>query len=66
MGGSLIMNEVDIHKVATTVPDSKIIVVHMEAVNHWNLSRKDLKQFAATNNFDSQIIIPDDGDKYKF
>lgn len=66
MGGSLIMNEVDIHKVTKTVPDSKIIVVHMEAVNHWNLSRKDLKQFAATNNFDSQIIIPDDGDKYKF
>ncbi|MCL9701979.1 hypothetical protein AXF02_08925 [Staphylococcus aureus] len=66
MGGSLIMNEVDIHKVAKTVPDSKIIVVHMEAVNHWNLSRKDLKQFAATNNFDSQIIIPNDGDKYKF
>ena len=66
MGGSLIMNEVDIHKVAKTVPDSKIIVVHMEAVNHWNLSRKDLKQFAANNNFDSQIIIPDDGDLYKF
>lgn len=65
-GGSLIMNEVDIHKVAKTAPASKIIVVHMEAVNHWNLSRKDLKQFAETNNFDSQIIIPEDGDKYKF
>ncbi|MEB7461615.1 MBL fold metallo-hydrolase [Staphylococcus succinus] len=65
-GGSLIMNEVDIHKVAKTAPDSKIIVVHMEAVNHWNLSRKDLKQFAETNNFDSQIIIPEDGNKYKF
>jgi len=38
----------------------------MGAVNHWNLSRSDLKQFAKTNNFDSQILIPEDGDKYKF
>lgn len=66
MGGSLIRDEVDIQKVAEKAPGSNIIVVHMGAVNHWNLSRSDLKQFAKTNNFDSQILIPEDGDKYKF
>jgi L-ascorbate metabolism protein UlaG (beta-lactamase superfamily) len=65
-GGSLVMNETDIQKVVETSPQAKIIVVHMEAVNHWNLSRKDLKQYAISNDFDSHILIPEDGDKYNF
>lgn len=66
MGGSLVMNETDILKVAQAEAHSKMIVVHMEAVNHWNLSRKDLKQFALDNNIDSQIIVPEDGEQFQF
>uniref|UniRef100_UPI0039F6D703 hypothetical protein n=1 Tax=Staphylococcus gallinarum TaxID=1293 RepID=UPI0039F6D703 len=44
-GSSLIMNEYDVYKVAKEAPNSKIIVVHMEAFTHWNLSRKRLNQF---------------------
>lgn len=64
--GSLIMNEHDIYKVAEEAPHSKIVVVHMEAVNHWNLSKNRLKEFAVEKNIDSQIFIPNDGDSYEF
>ncbi|MED1372740.1 MBL fold metallo-hydrolase, partial [Bacillus paranthracis] len=35
-GGSLIMDKEDIYEVYKAAPNSQIIVVHMEAVNHWN------------------------------
>ncbi|QQT23061.1 MBL fold metallo-hydrolase [Staphylococcus equorum] len=65
-GGSLVMDENDIYEVAKLMPSSEIIVVHMEAVNHWNLSREYLKQFAKEKQFSSQLKVPNDGDKYTF
>ena len=44
-GGPLVMDEHDVLKVANTLPLAQIVVVHMEAVNHWHLSRKDLHAF---------------------
>lgn len=61
---SLIMNEFDIYQVAKEAPNSKIIVVHMEAVTHWNLSRNRLKQFLHEKELENQVLIPDDGDSY--
>ncbi|MEB7783757.1 MBL fold metallo-hydrolase [Mammaliicoccus sciuri] len=61
---SLIMNEFDIYQVAKESPNSKIIVVHMEAVNHWNLSRNTLKQFLHEKELENQVFIPDDGESY--
>jgi L-ascorbate metabolism protein UlaG (beta-lactamase superfamily) len=61
---SLIMNEFDIYQVAKEAPNSKIIVVHMEAVTHWNLSRNRLKQFLNEKELENQVLIPDDGDSY--
>ncbi|KRG10830.1 MBL fold metallo-hydrolase [Staphylococcus sp. NAM3COL9] len=65
-GGSLVMDENDVYEVAKLMPSSEVIVVHMEAVNHWNLSRDYLKQFAQENQFSSQLKVPNDGDKYTF
>ncbi|PTK58292.1 hypothetical protein BUZ61_09955 [Staphylococcus nepalensis] len=63
-GSSLIMNEYDVYKVAKEAPNSKIIVVHMEAVTHWNLSRNRLKQFVNEKGLEDQVLIPNDGDSY--
>ncbi|MGK9044335.1 MBL fold metallo-hydrolase [Mammaliicoccus vitulinus] len=65
-GSSLIMNGYDIYQVSKEAPNSKIIVVHMEAVNHWNLSRDRLKELSTELNMDSQVLVPDDGDSYNF
>lgn len=61
-GGSLVMNEQDVLAVANKLSNATVIAVHMEAVNHWNLSRADLRTFAKEHNIDTQVIVPNDGE----
>ncbi|KAB1363830.1 MBL fold metallo-hydrolase, partial [Bacillus thuringiensis] len=65
-GGSLIMDKEDIYEVYKAAPNSQIIVVHMEAVNHWNLSREELKSFISEKGITSTVSVPDDGQSYTF
>lgn len=65
-GGSLVMGKEDIHEVHKASPDAEIIVVHMEAVNHWTLSRKELKDYTNEVGMDTHVRIPEDGDTYSF
>jgi len=65
-GGSLVMGKEDIYEVYKAAPNAKIIVVHMEAVNHWTLSRDELKSFLAEKGISSNVVVPDDGESYTF
>ncbi|PNZ32029.1 metallo-beta-lactamase superfamily protein [Staphylococcus petrasii] len=65
-GGPLVMNAEDVYNVAKVAPNATIIATHMEAVNHWMLSREELRQFAEAHQFDKQLRIPNDGDHYQF
>lgn len=65
-GGSLVMCEEDIHELKKHSPNSEIVVVHMEAVNHWNLSRKDLKEYLKKEQLFNNITIPEDGEVLNF
>jgi hypothetical protein len=38
----------------------------MEAVNHWALSREELKNFSKEKGFSSHILVPEDGESYTF
>lgn len=64
--GSLIMGKEDIYEVHKAAPHAKIISVHMEAVNHWTLSREELKNFSKEKGFSSNILVPEDGESYTF
>lgn len=64
--GSIIMGKEDIYKVYKTAPTAKIISVHMEAVNHWTLSREELKNFIEEKGISSHVLVPDDGESYTF
>ncbi|MBT2722683.1 MBL fold metallo-hydrolase [Bacillus sp. ISL-46] len=65
-GGSLVMGKEDIYEVYKTAPNANIISVHMEAVNHWTLSREALKSFINENGISSNVLVPDDGESYSF
>ncbi|UQZ33444.1 hypothetical protein C2I18_07655 [Paenibacillus sp. PK3_47] len=65
-GGSLVMGKEDIYNVYQAAPDSTIISVHMEAVNHWTLSREELKSFLTEKGASSNVLVPDDGEAYTF
>lgn len=60
------MGKEDIYEVHRAEPDAKIISVHMEAVNHWALSRKELRDFAQEKGMSSSLIVPNDGEAYSF
>ncbi|WHX98435.1 MBL fold metallo-hydrolase [Neobacillus sp. DY30] len=65
-GGSLVMGKEDIYEVYKAAPNAKIISVHMEAVNHWTLSRAELKSFIKEKGISSTILVPNDGESYSF
>ncbi|WP_208559458.1 MBL fold metallo-hydrolase [Marinilactibacillus kalidii] len=61
-GGPIVMNEKDVHALHLATPASTIIAVHMEAVNHWILSRKNLREYARENDFSEKLLVPNDGE----
>lgn len=65
-GGSLVMGKEDVLAAHKAAPEATLIAVHMEAVNHWTLSREELKQFSEEQGMKEQLLIPADGDSYKF
>lgn len=65
-GGSLVMDKDDIYEVYKAAPAAKIISVHMEAINHWTLSREELKSFINEKGISSNVLVPDDGESYTF
>jgi L-ascorbate metabolism protein UlaG (beta-lactamase superfamily) len=66
VGGSLVMGKEDVYEVYKAAPNAKIISVHMEAVNHWTLSREELKNFINEKGISSNILVPNDGESYTF
>ena len=64
--GSLIMGKDDIYEVHKAAPHATIIVSHMEAVNHYTLSRADLKAFIKERGISSTVLVPDDGESYTY
>ena len=52
----------DLYELHKAIPDSTIIAVHMEAVNHWGLSREELKSFNKEKGISEKVLVPEDGD----
>lgn len=65
-GGSLVMGTEDIFHVYQAAPRAKIISVHMEAVNHWTLSREELRSFTNEKGISSHVLVPNDGEALTF
>ncbi|NPC91960.1 MBL fold metallo-hydrolase [Bacillus sp. WMMC1349] len=65
-GGSLVMGKDDVYEVYKAAPNAKIIAIHMEAVNHWTLSRDELKSFINKKGISTNVLVPADGEVYSF
>ena len=61
-GDPITMGKEDIYQTCLAAPQSKVIVSHMEAVNHCLLSRRELKHFIAEKGLENRIFVPDDGE----
>ncbi len=51
-------------KITQLLPLSKIIAVHMNAINHCMLTKEDLKNFLIKENLATNIYIPDEGEAF--
>lgn len=65
-GGSLVMGKEDIYEVYKAAPDATILSTHMEAVNHWTLSRAELRSFLQEKGIESRVLVPEDGESCTF
>jgi hypothetical protein len=61
-GGPITMTADDVVTVCRSAPDTQVVAVHMEAINHCLLTRSDLAFQAEAARVSSQVKIPDDGE----
>jgi L-ascorbate metabolism protein UlaG (beta-lactamase superfamily) len=63
--GAIIMGKDDVKKVNKILPDAIIIAIHMEAINHCILTRKELGDYVANLGIATKVFIPLDGEVIK-
>jgi len=65
--GSIIMGKDDVLRAYEFAPQAQIVAIHMEAVNHAVLSRKELREFIQQKRMDKQrALVPNDGESFEF
>lgn len=64
-GDPITMTKEDVLKVVK-ISNSKVVAVHLEAINHCKLKRTELKNYLNKNGIFEQVIIPNDGEIMSF
>ncbi len=60
-GDPITMTADDVAQVCAAQPQAQVIAVHMEAVNHCGLTRKDLSDYVQAHGLAGRVQIPEDG-----
>jgi L-ascorbate metabolism protein UlaG (beta-lactamase superfamily) len=61
-GDPITMTAEDVVQVAQTAPFSRVIAVHMEAINHCAVTREDLRHKLCEQKLCDRVLIPADGE----
>jgi L-ascorbate metabolism protein UlaG (beta-lactamase superfamily) len=65
--GSFIMGKEDLYRAYQALPRATVVASHMEALAHCTQSRKDLHDYvAATGMSPQRVLVPRDGESYRF
>lgn len=62
----IIMGKEDVLKMTRKMPNSKVVAVHMDSINHMTVDRKDLSEYLRQNGARGNVMIPFDGEKITF
>lgn len=63
---SIIMGKEDTYRATQKAPDAKIVAVHMDAINHMSLTRKQLATYVKAQGIQEKVLIPLDGETLSF
>jgi L-ascorbate metabolism protein UlaG (beta-lactamase superfamily) len=64
--GAIIMGEEDVLRASQAAENAAIVAVHMDAVNHMSLTRKELRAYVKMQGIESRVDIPEDGASLEF
>ncbi|OCT11260.1 hypothetical protein A8709_06180 [Paenibacillus pectinilyticus] len=62
MGDPITMNANDVVSLCRYAPFSKVVAVHMDAINHCHVTREDLRNRVTAEGLEEQVAIPEDGE----
>jgi L-ascorbate metabolism protein UlaG (beta-lactamase superfamily) len=62
LGSLLTLKAEDIRRVAEIAPETRVVAVHMEALNHCQLTRAELRQFLINSRLEHRVDVPLDGE----
>lgn len=62
LGAPIIMTAEDVVQACLAAPGARVVAVHMQAVNHCRLTRRDLADHVARADVGHQVFIPQDGE----
>jgi L-ascorbate metabolism protein UlaG (beta-lactamase superfamily) len=66
-GEPITMNAADVIKVARAIkPTARVVVAHMEAINHCYLKRSELKEQLKKSGLEEKCYVPEDGETIYF
>jgi L-ascorbate metabolism protein UlaG (beta-lactamase superfamily) len=60
-GDPITMTAEDVVQLCRQAPATKVVVVHLEAINHCLITRDDFQAAVKQHNLQHQVVIPDDG-----
>ncbi|HAH1219410.1 TPA: MBL fold metallo-hydrolase, partial [Escherichia coli] len=58
----IIMGKEDVLRTHNILPKAHIICTHMESVNHFGQTRKEIREYVDLNKITDQVSIPEDGE----
>jgi hypothetical protein len=56
----------DVAEVARVAPDTQVIAVHMEAINHCGVRRQELERHLQSAGLQRPVMLPQDGEALAF
>ena len=62
----IIMDKEDVRKMVEKMPGSDVVAIHMDAINHMTVDRKDLSEYVRKHGIRDKVLIPFDGEKMDF
>ena len=62
----IIMGKEDTLRASKAAPDAKIVAVHMDAINHMTVDRRNVSEYAYEQGIRDRVLIPFDGEVMPF
>lgn len=61
-GTPMTLTAAELKEISQYVPESKIMTVHMDAINHCSLTKDELREYLEKEELEKKVIVPNEGE----